>query len=121
MASIAKGWLTTRRWQRSGDRRSRLRRCRNATHRPRAAVRRNRSPWVPALPYPLLDMTTHTDVLAVTGARKKFADVVALDGATLSLREGELLAVLGPDGAGKATLIRAISGRGRLDAGDVTL
>ena len=66
-------------------------------------------------------MTTQTDVLTVTGARKKFGDVVALDGATLSLREGELLALLGPNGAGKTTLIRAISGRVQLDAGDIRL
>jgi ABC-2 type transport system ATP-binding protein len=66
-------------------------------------------------------MTTPSDVLAVTGARKKFGDVVALDGATLSLREGELLALLGPNGAGKTTLIRAISGRVQLDAGEILL
>jgi ABC-2 type transport system ATP-binding protein len=66
-------------------------------------------------------MTIHSDVLAVTGARKKFGDVVALDGATLSLREGELLALLGPNGAGKTTLIRAISGRVQLDAGEILL
>jgi ABC-2 type transport system ATP-binding protein len=66
-------------------------------------------------------MTTPSDVLAVTGARKKFANVVALDGATLSLREGELLALLGPNGAGKTTLIRAISGRVQLDAGEILL
>jgi linearmycin/streptolysin S transport system ATP-binding protein len=64
---------------------------------------------------------TQTDVLTVTGARKKFRDVVALDGATLSLREGELLALLGPNGAGKTTLIRAISGRVQLDAGEIRL
>jgi ABC-2 type transport system ATP-binding protein len=66
-------------------------------------------------------MTTSSDVLAVTGARKKFGDVVALDGATLTLREGELLALLGPNGAGKTTLIRAISGRVQLDAGEILL
>ena len=66
-------------------------------------------------------MTTPSDVLAVTGARKKFGDVVALDGAALSLREGELLALLGPNGAGKTTLIRAISGRVQLDAGEILL
>ncbi len=58
-------------------------------------------------------------VLTVDGARKRFGEVVALDGATLALREGELLALLGPNGAGKTTLIRAIAGRVRLDAGEI--
>jgi linearmycin/streptolysin S transport system ATP-binding protein len=59
------------------------------------------------------------DVLTVHDARKRFGEVVALDGATLALREGELLALLGPNGAGKTTLIRAIAGRARLDGGDI--
>jgi ABC-2 type transport system ATP-binding protein len=66
-------------------------------------------------------MPDTTDVLTVAGARKKFGQVVALDGATLALREGELLALLGPNGAGKTTLIRAISGRVQLDAGEIRL
>jgi ABC-2 type transport system ATP-binding protein len=66
-------------------------------------------------------MTTQTDVLTVAGARKTFGKVVALDGATLSLKSGELLALLGPNGAGKTTLIRAISGRVQLDAGEIRL
>ena len=41
-------------------------------------------------------MATHQDVLTVTGARKRFGDVTALDGATLALRQGELLALLAP-------------------------
>lgn len=65
-------------------------------------------------------MTNH-DVLTVAGARKRFGEVVALDGATLSLKQGELLALLGPNGAGKTTLIRAISGRVQLDAGEIRL
>ena len=65
-------------------------------------------------------MTT-TDVLTVTGARKRFGEVTALDGATFALKSGELLALLGPNGAGKTTLIRAISGRVQLDAGEICL
>ena len=61
------------------------------------------------------------DVLTVSDARKKFGDVVALAGASLTLREGELLALLGPNGAGKTTLIRAISGRVQLDAGVIQM
>ena len=66
-------------------------------------------------------MASPTDVLVVEGARKSFGKAVALDGASLALREGELLALLGPNGAGKTTLIRAISGRVRLDAGEIRL
>ena len=44
-----------------------------------------------------------TEVLAVSGARKRFSDVVALDGTTFALHAGELLALLGPNGAGKTT------------------
>jgi len=66
-------------------------------------------------------MATSREVLTVSGARKKFGDVTALDGATLALHEGELLALLGPNGAGKTTLIRAIAGRVQLDAGEVSL
>ncbi len=59
------------------------------------------------------------DVLTVSGARKTFGPVTALDGASFGLRPGELLALLGPNGAGKTTLIRAIAGRVRLDAGEI--
>lgn len=61
------------------------------------------------------------NVLTVSDARKRFGTVVALDGASLELRQGELLALLGPNGAGKTTLIRAISGRVRLDGGEIRL
>jgi len=66
-------------------------------------------------------MTSQSDVLTVAGARKTFGDVVALDGASLTLRQGELLALLGPNGAGKTTLIRAIAGRVQLDQGEIRL
>ena len=61
------------------------------------------------------------NVLAVSGARKRFGPVTALDGASFELRQGELLALLGPNGAGKTTLIRAIAGRVRLDSGEIRL
>ena len=60
-------------------------------------------------------------VLSIEGARKRFGDTTALDGAALELRPGEWLALLGPNGAGKTTLVRAIAGRVRLDEGQLTL
>ena len=59
------------------------------------------------------------NILTVSGARKRYGSVQALDGASFELRKGELLALLGPNGAGKTTLIRAISGRVRLDGGEI--
>jgi len=60
-------------------------------------------------------------VLTVSGAEKRFGETRALDGARFELRRGECLALLGPNGAGKTTLARAITGRVRLDAGELTL
>jgi ABC-2 type transport system ATP-binding protein len=60
-------------------------------------------------------------VLTVSNATKTFGKVKALDGASFELAEGELLALLGPNGAGKTTLIRGITGRVRLDSGEIRL
>jgi len=61
------------------------------------------------------------EALAIAGARKRFGETWALDGAELCLEAGGFLALLGPNGAGKTTLIRAIAGRVRLDDGQITL
>jgi ABC-2 type transport system ATP-binding protein len=58
-------------------------------------------------------------ILEVDGARKRFGETVALDRLSLTLRSGEKHALLGPNGAGKTSLIRAISGRLKLDDGAI--
>jgi ABC-2 type transport system ATP-binding protein len=60
-------------------------------------------------------------VLRVEHAKKAFGRTQALADASLELREGELLGLLGPNGAGKTTMVRAISGRVRLDGGTLEL
>lgn len=53
---------------------------------------------------------TGTDILVVTGLKKYFGGVRALDGVDFSLRRGEIHALVGENGAGKSTLIRVLTG-----------
>jgi putative spermidine/putrescine transport system ATP-binding protein len=44
------------------------------------------------------------------GVRKAFGDVVAVDGISLDVRQGEFFSLLGPSGSGKTTCLRLIAG-----------
>ncbi len=55
------------------------------------------------------------------GLRRTFGDVVAVDGVDLAAGEGEILGLVGPDGAGKTTLIRMLTGVLARDAGTVAI
>jgi putative spermidine/putrescine transport system ATP-binding protein len=48
--------------------------------------------------------------IELSGVRKVFGDVVAVEGADLTVGDGELFAILGPSGSGKTTLLRMIAG-----------
>ena len=56
--------------------------------------------------------------IEAAGLRRSFGDVVAVDGVDLSVPRGAVLGLLGPDGAGKSTLIRMLATVLRPDAGD---
>ena len=60
-------------------------------------------------------------VLASRGLAKRFGSVTALDGCDLEARAGEILAIIGDNGAGKSSLIKALSGALRPDAGTILL
>ena len=49
------------------------------------------------------------NALEVRGLSRAFGDIVAVDGVDLVVPKGELFGLVGPDGAGKSTLIRMLS------------
>jgi ABC-2 type transport system ATP-binding protein len=55
----------------------------------------------------------------LTGLRKHYGDVHAVDGIHLTIAPGEVVALLGPNGAGKSTTVDMILGLTKPDQGDV--
>jgi fructose transport system ATP-binding protein len=60
-------------------------------------------------------------VMKASGLSKHYGRVVALDHADFELRAGEILAVIGDNGAGKSTMIKALSGAVEPDGGYMEL
>ena len=60
-------------------------------------------------------------VLEARGLVKKYGHVTAINGADFELREGEVLAVIGDNGAGKTSLIKALAGAVIPDAGEILM
>jgi ABC-2 type transport system ATP-binding protein len=60
-------------------------------------------------------------VLDVEKLVKRYRDVVALDGVSLTIGAGEIFALLGPNGAGKTTLIGAVCGLVKKTSGRIRL
>ncbi|MCU0683388.1 MAG: ABC-F family ATP-binding cassette domain-containing protein [Polyangiaceae bacterium] len=59
------------------------------------------------------------DVLSVEGVSKAYGDKTVLRGVSLAIRRGEKVAVIGPNGLGKSTLLKIITDRLAPDAGRV--
>ena len=60
-------------------------------------------------------------VMQARGLVKRYGQVTALDGADFELRAGEILAVIGDNGAGKSSLIKCLSGATIPDEGEIFL
>jgi fructose transport system ATP-binding protein len=64
---------------------------------------------------------TRTPVLSARGIVKRYGHVTAIDGTDFELYEGEILAVIGDNGAGKSSLIKVLSGAVIPDEGEIFL
>ena len=49
-------------------------------------------------------------MLRVTSLTKKFNDLIAVDNVSFSIEKGEILALIGPNSAGKSTIVKSIVG-----------
>ncbi|MDT5018842.1 MAG: putative spermidine/putrescine transport system ATP-binding protein, partial [Mycobacterium sp.] len=76
---------------------------------------------------PSVNSTAAVDVpqVELIGVRKEFGNAgkntVAVEGADLAVRDGELFAILGPSGSGKTTVLRMIAGFEQPSAGVIKL
>ena len=62
-----------------------------------------------------------SNVLGVSDLSKRFDDLVAVNGVSFEIREGETYGLLGPNGAGKTTTISMVAGLLERDAGTVLI
>lgn len=62
---------------------------------------------------------TETPVLSARGLVKRYGRVTAIDHCDFDLYPGEVLAVIGDNGAGKSSMIKALSGAVQPDAGEI--
>src|SRR5260221_8383105 len=60
-------------------------------------------------------------IVEIEGVEKSFGDVAAVAGGSLDIQRGEMFAIVGPDGAGKTTLIRMLCGILRPAKGRITI
>src|SRR5579862_7706239 len=67
----------------------------------------------------LVSTSIPAPVVRAAGFRKLYHDVVAVDRCDLDVRAGEIYGLIGPDGSGKSSLMKAIAGVLTYDAGHI--
>jgi len=60
-------------------------------------------------------------VVSVRDVRKNFGSLTVLDGVSLEIAKGQMVAIVGRSGSGKSTLLRCMNGLERIDAGSISV
>jgi Cu-processing system ATP-binding protein len=60
-------------------------------------------------------------MIEIRGLRKRFKALQVLDGVDLTIRRGRVTAIVGPNAAGKTTLIKTVLGLARADGGTISI
>ena len=61
------------------------------------------------------------DAIRVTGLKKRYGNISVLNGIDFTVRQGEIFALLGGNGAGKTTALECIEGLRSCDGGEITI
>jgi simple sugar transport system ATP-binding protein len=67
----------------------------------------------------MTSVSTSTPILEARGLTRSFGAVRALDAADFDVHAGEVVALIGDNGAGKSTMVKALSGNLALDSGSI--
>jgi branched-chain amino acid transport system permease protein len=79
--------------------------------------------FAPVWPAPAArpDPTRELPALSVSGLRKAFGGLVAVDDIAFDIKRGDIVGLIGPNGSGKTTVLNLISGAIKPDAGKIRL
>ena len=58
-------------------------------------------------------------MIEISNVHKKYADIKALDGLSLKIKEGSIFGLLGVNGAGKSTILSILNGLTKIDSGEI--
>ncbi len=76
---------------------------------------------LPSAASPAAASSARAPIIVVSDLRKRYGDLVAVDGVSFDVAEGEVFGILGPNGAGKTTTLEMIEGMRPIDEGSAVI
>jgi len=76
---------------------------------------------LPSAASPAAASSARAPIILVSDLRKRYGDLVAVDGVSFEVAEGEVFGILGPNGAGKTTTLEMIEGMRPIDEGGAVI